>query len=571
VSMNRVLQRGSRRMWTLIGAAAFAVSVGAMVTRPLRPRPVYVPTRVVVAPFENQTGDAAVTDLVRQLMVTLPDAVAREGVGEPVSAATVRDLLDRATGSAGQVADRLARETGAGLQLRGTCSRGAIGTTCQVDLLRMPTKALRMSLSVTGDPAQVAFGAELTERLLVALFLQRTWGERVTWLGEYVPRSLAAVRAFKQAWDREEWQYLGEAARLDTGWAEVAAWAAHDSSYAVAESTFAQLAKRPGLLDGERDAIAFARASLRRDADKAFEHGRRRFAANPEWWVGLVTYWAEATGRSATAVAVSSYADSAIGAGPRRILNSYTMRAFALHHLGRYQEQLTLAHELRRRFPTNELFYRTHELMALAGLGEVDSVRRRLAEWDATPEPAAEANEVSSGWAGSRAFIAATELMAHGKEQEGRALLAAILPLYRRLREAGEYHIELIEMLLLTGQLEEARVTARADLPSAKSLRDSIWRLGALGAVAAREGRLEDAARYDRVMSGAGQRRGFAGQAAWARAYVAGWLGDGEGAVRLLEEARRYGLAEHRFVHRDPAFAGLREYPPFQRFLKSRD
>src|SRR5207253_6331591 len=64
-------------------------------------------------------------------------------------------------------------------------------------------RSLRMSVSVTGNPAQGAFAAELTERVLVALLLQRDYGDRATWLGEYLPRSLAAVRAFDQANDLE--------------------------------------------------------------------------------------------------------------------------------------------------------------------------------------------------------------------------------------------------------------------------------------------------------------------------------------------------------------------------------
>src|SRR5207248_4378591 len=113
------------------------------------------------------------------------------------------------------------------IELRGWCARAAAGTTCQVDLLRMPAKVLRISVSATGDPTQPGFGAELTERVLVALLLQRTYGDRVAWLGEYVSPSLAAVRAFVRA---EEMgiggEHYREAARLDTAWVEAAALAA---------------------------------------------------------------------------------------------------------------------------------------------------------------------------------------------------------------------------------------------------------------------------------------------------------------------------------------------------------
>jgi hypothetical protein len=227
----------SRRTWAWMGVGALAVGAAVMVTVRLRPPTVYVPGRVVVPPFENQTGDSALGAFTRQLAATLPDAIGREGVGEPVPAATVRDLVARAKGPPGTVAEWLARETRAGIELRGSCARAAGGTTCQVDILRMPAKVLRMSVSLTGDPEQAAFGAELTERVLAALLLQRAYGDRVVWLGEYIPRSLAAVRAFNQGLNTNDFSYLSEATRLDTDWVDAAAIATEDSSDAGAEAT----------------------------------------------------------------------------------------------------------------------------------------------------------------------------------------------------------------------------------------------------------------------------------------------------------------------------------------------
>jgi hypothetical protein len=62
----------------------------------------------------------------------------------------------------------------------------------------------------------------------------------------------------------------------------------------------------------------------------------------------------------------------------------------------------------------------------------------------------------------------------------------------------------------------------------------------------------------------------FPEKAVWAQ--LAGWRTNREGAVRFLEQARAAGSGqtEYRFAHREPAFAGLRDYPPFQRFLEPR-
>src|SRR5256885_1645308 len=497
----------------------------------------------------------------------LPDAIARDGAGEPVSATTVRDLLIHATGSPGAQADWLARQTGAGLELRGACSRAAPGTTCQVDVLRMPAKILRMSISVTGDLTQPTFEGELTQRVLAALFLQRAFGDRATWLGEYLPSSVAAARAFEEAWVSDDWKYLSEAARLDTGWIDAAVLATEDSSDAAADSTLARLARRPRLLEGERENIALHQASLHGDPELAFDLARRRFAVNPEMWVNPVTVYAIVTNRPSTALAVSDYADSAIHSGTATLAHGF--RARALHQLERYGEELGLARDLQRRFPT-VVWFRGFEAEALAALGMVDSLRRRLAEWEGTPEPTPRGPS-----AGTRSFGAGLELMAHGHERDGRDVLENTVHLYRQLRNAEGYNPNEVLVLMWTDHLEEARRLAEAAVSTVKSLDDSVNYLGALGSIAARQGRRADAARYEQLLTDARHRPALRSEAAFQQATIASWLGDREGAVRLLEEARshaRHGgsSAATWNVHRWPDFAGLRAYAPFQRFLKPR-
>ncbi len=563
------VHRGSHRTasWIGVGALTAAAAVLGLVALRHQPPTVFVPGRVVVAPLEVPAHDSALSEFARGLAATLPEAIAREGVAEPVPDATVGDVLAHATGLPGDVAERLARETGAGLELRGRCSRAPGGTTCEVNVLRMPAKVLRMSVGATGDPSQPAFEAELTERVLVALLLQRTYGDRVTWLGEYLPRSLAALRAFESGYDLE-WgddsspdHYYVEAARLDSAWVLPAALHVR---YTRDTASLKRLAARPGLLPGEREAAEYILAAIRRDPERSFELAQRRFAVNPEWWLYLVTFWAYATGRANTALAVSGYADSAVHVADRALRSTEWIRGFALHQLGRYQDQLRLARDFERRFPDNQLRERTNEVMALAGLGEVDSVRRRLAEWAAIPEP--------KNGPRTRAVVAGNELMAHGKEREGRELLATALPLFRRIRKTEGCTCDEVAILEETDQLDETENLGRADLPTVKSMADSMGYLEELAVIAARRGRPEEAAQYDRLLARAQQRPGLTGDIMETRAEIASVVGDREGAVRLLEEARARGAwsAAYQFVHRDPDFFPLRGYPPFERFLNPR-
>jgi tetratricopeptide (TPR) repeat protein len=576
------VRRFSRRTWVMVATVAglALMSGGTAVLRLRRPAPIYEPARVVVAPLENQTGDSTLDQLARRLVTGLPDAIAREGVGDPVPAATVRDLLARAKGSPGEVADRLARETRAGLELRGVCTRsGAVGATCQVDVLQMPAKTLRLSVSLSGDPAVPAFGAGLTERVLVALLLQQKYGDQVKWQGEYITPSLAAARAWvaSEPWWRREYNpgVAGDPARLDTAWAAAVARATEDSSQAAAETTLVRLARRPGLLQGERESVGFYLELRRGEWDRAFELANSRFAVNPVWWRLQLVVVAQITGRAHRAVEVSREPEpTSIPPGTGPDIGTYLMRGYALHQLGRYREELQVAREIARRWPGEELYSRTHEVMALVGLGLVDSLRVKLSRWEGSPEPKAE-------WAGTRALIAGHELMAHGHEREGREMLAGTLPFYRRLRESGEgggatFWSE-VAVLQATGSLGEARRLIQAALRTSTDVTDSVNCLGALGGLAADQGRRAEAVRYDRMLAAVNRRADvspvLSGFVTFTRAQLAARLGDKQGAVRLLEQARRRGddSAAHTSVHRDPAFASLRDYPPFQRFLEPRD
>jgi hypothetical protein len=446
----------------------------------------------------------------------------------------------------------------------------------------MPAGTLRMSVSVTGDAREAGFASELSERILVMLFLQRTYGERATWRGEYIPRSLDAVRKRVEADDVGEWKQYERLLYADSAWAT--AWAVsavHSAmngkiSFDSAESTLKRLAARPNLLPAEREVVRYWLASLQGDSEEAYEMMRRRFAANPLEWSGAAAAFALATSRPNAALVITAlsdtllYADSTLNAIPYAVV--FGPRGDALHQLGRHREELELARGLRRRFPGQIVIAtRTIEAMALAALGEVDTLRRLVAEWDATPE--------GPGMAGTRAFIAGQELMAHGHEAAGRAMLEQTLPFYRALRDTTGY-ASWNEIWVLTwlGRLDEARRHALTALPRLDSARDSVGYLGPLGTIAARKGRSAEAARYDRMLASFDSVLFLGGAVGFFRAQIAAALGDRDGAMQHLVEARSregYGTysmpSTYRSVHRWPDLASLRGYPPFEQFLRPRD
>ena len=160
-------------------------------------------------------------------------------------------------------------------------------------------------------------------------------------------------------------------------------------------------------------------------------------------------------------------------------------------------------------------------------------------------------------------------------------MLATTLPFYRRLRENGEggpasFWSE-VAVLQATGSIGDARRMVQVALRTSTDVADSVDCLGALGGMAADQGRRAEGFRYDRMLAALSRRAdvspALAGFIAFTRAQLAARLGDTQGAVRLLEQARRTGHSDaaHYNVHRDPAFASLRDYPPFQRYIEPRD
>jgi hypothetical protein len=307
---------------------------------------------------------------------------------------------------------------------------------------------------------------------------------------------------------------------------------------------------------GDAETVEMLRARARTDFDRAYDLVTRRFAVNPEMWMWHAVTFAAASSRPAAALRFFVYADSV----KRTRVNTYRSAAYALHHLGRFREEVELAARMRQRMPHATWHYRTVEITGRAGAGDVAGVRRLVVEGEATPEPTPAYN----GSAGTRTWIAGLELMAHGHEEEGRELLASTLPYYRRLQREGGAPPgfalgQEVEVLLATSdKLDDARELLTQAMPKLRSAEDSTWFLSLLGQIAARAGKRDEALSYVARMTWPRREPGDPPPGA----PVIARLGDREDAVRRMQ-----GLG-YLDGHRYPAFFSLRGYPPFEQLLK---
>ena len=121
----------------------------------------------------------------------------------------------------------------------------------------------------------------------------------------------------------------------------------------------------------------------------------------------------------------------------------------------------------------------------------------------------------------------------------------------------------LVVALYQAGRLAEAR--ALSDSLAAEGDRGMAW-FGTRGVVAAREGKLDDAARWSDSLAALPAAYRFGNTYYW-QARIAALSGRPDAAVELLREALGEGLGRHHQIHAEPDFQSMRDFPGFRALL----
>ena len=168
-------------------------------------------------------------------------------------------------------------------------------------------------------------------------------------------------------------------------------------------------------------------------------------------------------------------------------------------------------------------------------------------------------------------FAAGNELLWHGYETEGRAVLERVVAHILAEPAETQDRPSLGLTLLFLGRFEEARVIneqlaseATEGLERERDLYLSRAAMAAAG-LCDRETALRISAQI-----GAAERVGWQRASnVLHRAQIAGALGDCAGAVEFLNEALRLGVG-HFIIHRRYGLMQCRDYPAFQEIAKPR-
>jgi hypothetical protein len=235
-----------------------------------------------------------------------------------------------------------------------------------------------------------------------------------------------------------------------------------------------------------------------------------------------------------------------------RLIESYYM-------LGDHSRELKAAREDRKLIPQSWSFLQ-EEIKALAALGRMDELRRLIDQSYAFPG-------TGTGSPGGSIRRAAIELRAKGHLEEAALLFEEALSWYRS--QPPEEQHELGAEIALTYYWADHRDDARQlylRLHDENPLNRTNIR--ALGCLAARDGDVDEAHRYFEVLGtleveARSQRDIFHQQAA-----IAASLGEQEHAMALLRRAFQAGYAFSPDLHRNLDFDPIRDFPPFQEWIR---
>jgi Protein kinase domain len=555
------LPRRRQLLWMTAGAATLAIVATAVAFLPRHVSGVD-PKRVVVAGFENKTGDSALdpvgdiaSDYVARglaatrLMHEVYDVrlTAREA-GEPVQVGAAPGLA-------------LAKRVGAGTVLRGSYYRDGDSLHFEAQLVDGATGKLIVPLEpAVGLAREKTRVVELLRQRVMAGFAVVLGSEFDTWKTASLPPTYGAYQEMlagsQTGFDfAAAIQHYRRAAALDTSFtgaptaAAVMLWLENDC--VAVDSIARRLQPKLELLPPvDRGQLDLASASCGGDTDGALAAVRTALDASPQ----------SAEFTILGAVVALEHLRPREGLEILRLVDPKKL-GLKGHLLDLYRDWLRMTYHMLGDY-RQQLATLPMDASALVALGRAEEAERlaigwlpdRHSEGDTWPVP-------------MPTECVALELRAHGHPDAARRVFERVLAWYGRsgINEAtrddfpcSRHHFS---AFYYTGRWEEALAGYRHLLDVDST---SLKAHAALGALAVRRG---DQAEADRMGAWLAARPTSA-SATYFRAQLAALRGDRARAVALLRDAINQGLRGSMFVHLDPDLESLRDYPPYQELIR---
>ena len=561
--------RRRRRAVRVVGAAALLLAAGGGAWYLSQRAPDATSQRVLVLPFENATGDPTLAPLGRMAADWVAQGLAQSS--------TVQVTADLARVVAGDTDLRAAAaQHGAGTVVAGSYYLDGDSLRVQARI----TDVARWTLVGPVTPVSVsrtertAMLEPLRQRVMAVVLVAHD-PRSAEWNVGAPPPTYAAYEQFLEGLDffaRGEWKEAipawNRAAALDSSYAQpvlhVIQAHLNLNDVAAADSVARRFDQGRTLHRFDRAMLDYLRGLIDGNSVAALQGARAMARAAPGVSLShfLHAYTAVAARRPGEALDAASRVAHQFGQW--RVgwsAQVYWQRVTDAHHLlGDYGKELDAARTALGIIPGNAEA-RSYELRALAALGRVEEVQRKLADFEALP-PAPGGRSL-----GLLLVSVADELHAHGHVEAARHVLQRAVAWHRGRPVEEQRSAEERERLAMTlaragdgAAAESLFVALRAERPASH--------LAGLALLAARHG---DRARAARLAEQLGALAGphDRGRTSYALARIHAELGD-EAALTLLERALDEGIAYAPEVHGDAHFARLRGDRRFQELLKPR-
>jgi TolB-like protein len=418
--------RPRRLFWMATGASALVVVASGIAFLPRHPAGLD-PRRVVVAGFENRTGDPALGPVGDIATDYIARGLAATRLLHDVfdARAMAREAGDaRPAGAAGP---ELAKRVGAGTVLWGSYYRDGDSLHFEAQLLDAASGRLVLSL-------EPAVGALASRTQLVELLRQRVMAAFGSvfgpgfepWEAQSIPPTYEAYQEFmagsEAGWQfdfREAARHFRRAATLDSTYASAKtalAFALEGDGDCAGTDSIARLLEptRDRLLPLDRGNLDYATASCRGDVNGALEASRSVMEAAPRsiGFTLLASVMALELFRPREALAILRRLESRrseLKGTPRGMY--WAFLASAYHQLGDYRRELEVVREGGGD--------RGGEAAAFAALGRVSEARRQVDTL------------LLSDDGGETAQCVALELRAHGYLKDAQEMLEQVAAWYR--------------------------------------------------------------------------------------------------------------------------------------------
>ena len=554
--------------------------------------------RVVVAVFQNQTGDPSLDPLGDIVADYLARGLAETRLVEVIDA-RAEQARDSAHAAGAATARALAHALGAGSAIWGAYARQGDSLRFEAQLTDAATGKPLAAIAPTESPAGLQTeGVEALRQHVMAAVAAR-FDPRLAPFAEASMSHAASYEAYREFLAADT---LTAVAGPSCDSACLAAAIAHYRRAYTLDTNFtlpivqiaflSRLSEQCERTDSVADALRprhdrlapFDRLLL--DWLVAYCHGQseKKLAAIREvmtvaprsWFAVVYATQARSMGHLHEALAVMeklkpprNQRGGIMNWGTQGNAGMYWVNLIYLHHLlGEHSRELEVVQQARRALP-GDMDMAALEARALGALGRLAEANAVVDEITRMPLEV----RTESGLSGAMDAIG-VDLRAHGYRKEAEGVFERGIRWIKARPAAAEQRDlrwNLAALLYDGGRWDEAYPILKqlvAEMPNDMDVQ------AAYGAVAAHLGDLKEVARIDQWLAG---RKGpyLNGMPTFHRTRLATILGDRDRAVALFRQALDQGydgIYGYGYgVHADPDFESLRDYPPFRELIRPKD